>query len=177
MEKFRDMFELIRLGSDEEIVSKIISDLKILKELGENFALTEACIYYGEELKSKNKYSAIDLLLSTLDDSILCFRVITSFINCFYSARVKLPSYDNFWKKSLQIFPDKIGILQRYEWLMLNKEETELLKIKFRDSTTFICAMKVMRASKYEITARDILDAYYQGRFVLVNERDLEKFL
>ena len=25
--------------------------------------------------------------------------------------------------------------------------------------------------------ARDILDAYYQGRFVLVNERDLEKFL
>lgn len=26
-------------------------------------------------------------------------------------------------------------------------------------------------------TARDILDAYYQGRFVLVNERDLEKFL
>lgn len=26
-------------------------------------------------------------------------------------------------------------------------------------------------------TVRDILDAYYQGRFVLVNERDLEKFL
>ena len=26
-------------------------------------------------------------------------------------------------------------------------------------------------------SARDILDAYYQGRFVLVNERDLEKFL
>ena len=26
-------------------------------------------------------------------------------------------------------------------------------------------------------TARDILDAYYQSRFVLVNERDLEKFL
>ena len=26
-------------------------------------------------------------------------------------------------------------------------------------------------------TAREILDAYYQGRFVLVNERDLEKFL
>ena len=25
--------------------------------------------------------------------------------------------------------------------------------------------------------ARDTLDAYYQGRFVLVNERDLEKFL
>lgn len=25
--------------------------------------------------------------------------------------------------------------------------------------------------------ARDILDAHYQGRFVLVNERDLEKFL
>ena len=25
--------------------------------------------------------------------------------------------------------------------------------------------------------ARDILDAYSQGRFVLVNERDLEKFL
>ena len=24
---------------------------------------------------------------------------------------------------------------------------------------------------------RDMLDAYYQGRFVLVNERDLEKFL
>ena len=28
-----------------------------------------------------------------------------------------------------------------------------------------------------ESTAREILDAYYQGRFVLVNERDLEKFL
>lgn len=27
------------------------------------------------------------------------------------------------------------------------------------------------------INARDILDAYCQGRFVLVNERDLEKFL
>ena len=26
-------------------------------------------------------------------------------------------------------------------------------------------------------SARDIQDAYYQGRFVLVNERDLEKFL
>lgn len=26
-------------------------------------------------------------------------------------------------------------------------------------------------------SARDILDAYYQSRFVLVNERDLEKFL
>ena len=26
-------------------------------------------------------------------------------------------------------------------------------------------------------SAREILDAYYQGRFVLVNERDLEKFL
>lgn len=26
-------------------------------------------------------------------------------------------------------------------------------------------------------TVREILDAYYQGRFVLVNERDLEKFL
>lgn len=26
-------------------------------------------------------------------------------------------------------------------------------------------------------TAREILDAYYQGRFVLVNEKDLEKFL
>ena len=26
-------------------------------------------------------------------------------------------------------------------------------------------------------SARDILDAYYQGRFVLVNEKDLEKFL
>ena len=26
-------------------------------------------------------------------------------------------------------------------------------------------------------SVRDILDAYYQGRFVLVNERDLEKFL
>ena len=26
-------------------------------------------------------------------------------------------------------------------------------------------------------SARDILDVYYQGRFVLVNERDLEKFL
>ena len=26
-------------------------------------------------------------------------------------------------------------------------------------------------------SARDILDAYYQGRSVLVNERDLEKFL
>ena len=26
-------------------------------------------------------------------------------------------------------------------------------------------------------SARDISDAYYQGRFVLVNERDLERFL
>lgn len=26
-------------------------------------------------------------------------------------------------------------------------------------------------------SAREILDAYHQGRFVLVNERDLEKFL
>lgn len=26
-------------------------------------------------------------------------------------------------------------------------------------------------------TAREILDAYYQGRFVLVNEKDLERFL
>ena len=26
-------------------------------------------------------------------------------------------------------------------------------------------------------SARDILDAYYQGGFVIVNERDLEKFL
>ena len=26
-------------------------------------------------------------------------------------------------------------------------------------------------------TAREILDAYYQGRFVLVNERDLERFI
>lgn len=25
-------------------------------------------------------------------------------------------------------------------------------------------------------TAREILDAYYQGRFVLVNEKDLERF-
>lgn len=26
-------------------------------------------------------------------------------------------------------------------------------------------------------TAREILDAYYQGRFVLVNEKDLERFI
>ena len=26
-------------------------------------------------------------------------------------------------------------------------------------------------------SARDILDAYYQGRFVLVNEKDLERFI
>ena len=26
-------------------------------------------------------------------------------------------------------------------------------------------------------TAREILDAYYQGRFVLINEKDLERFI
>ena len=57
-----------------------------------------------------------------------------------------------------------------------NKETNEVYRIVnnlritmyYRSKKSFgVCAS----------TARDILDAYYQGRFVLVNERDLEKFL
>ena len=57
-----------------------------------------------------------------------------------------------------------------------NKETNEVYRIVnnlritmyYRSKKSFgVCAS----------TARDILDAYYQGRFVLVNVKDLERFI
>ena len=44
---------------------------------------------------------------------------------------------------------------------------------QFKDNTKPMCELMGCP----ELVEDFILDAYYQGRFVLVNERDLEKFL
>ena len=70
---------------------------------------------------------------------------------------------------------------------MRDKIDTQVRYFYCKDSNVVYKIVNNLRISMYYrskkafgvccSSARDILDAYYQGRFVLVNERDLEKFL
>ena len=57
-----------------------------------------------------------------------------------------------------------------------NKETNAVYRVVNNSRITMYCRSK-KAFGVCCINARDILDAYCQGGFVLINERDLEKFL